>query len=275
MIRVARSARILARCTTRIRARCSTGILACVAFACIAFLPSAQAQDGAAERGAQLYRQNCAVPYCHGPDGTAGRAPRLIGHNYSLNGMFKVISWGIPGTGMPEFTSRLKTREIDDLVAFLMTLRGTPAAPPTAPAVPPRALTADAKAGRALFFDATRTGACGTCHELDGWGVPVGPDLSVLPAERFADLREVMARRVVTVRPKSAEAPFPALVLERTEAQVRVYDLTGPLPVLRTFAASQVALDAASSWRHEQATRIYANGELETIARYLRWRNGK
>jgi mono/diheme cytochrome c family protein len=233
---------------------------------------SAFAQDGGAERGAQLYRANCAVPYCHGPDGTAGRAPRLIGHNYSLNGMFKVISWGIPGTGMPEFTSRLKTREIDDLVAFLMTLRGGPAAP--APVAPPRPLTADAKAGRALFFDAARTGACGSCHELDGWGVPVGPDLAATQPGKSADLREVTTHRVVTAHPEG-ERPFPALVVERGDARVRIYDLTGPLPVLRSFAASQLTLDADSSWRHEQATRIYTNGELETIARYLRARNSK
>jgi mono/diheme cytochrome c family protein len=252
------------------RAVCGTGILACVGLVASAF-----AQDGGVVRGAQLYRVNCAVPYCHGPDGTAGRAPRLIGHNYSLNGMFKVISWGIPGTGMPEFTSRLKTREIDDLVAFLMTLRGGPAGPPPATIAAPRALTGDAKAGRDLFFDAARTGACGSCHELDGWGVPVGPDLAAAPPERFADLRGVAAHRVVTARPSGGERPFPAVVVERSEDRVRVYDLTGPLPVLRTFPPARITLDANSFWRHEQATRIYTNAELETITRYLRRREGK
>jgi len=234
---------------------------------------AACAEDGGVERGAQLYRVHCAVPYCHGPDGTAGRAPRLAGHAYSLNGMFKVISWGIPGTGMPEFTSRVKTREIDDLVAFMMTLRGSPSAPAPAPVVPPRALTGDAKAGRALFFDAARTGACGTCHELDGWGVPVGPDLAAVPASRFADLHKVTAHRVVNARPAGGERPFPALLAERTESRVRVYDLSAALPVLRTFAAARIVIEPGSSWRHEQAVRSYTSSELETIGRYLRWRN--
>jgi mono/diheme cytochrome c family protein len=244
------------------------------AFLLVLAATAACAQDGGVERGAQLYRANCAVPYCHGPDGTAGRAPRLMGHNYSLNGMFKVISWGIPGTGMPEFTSRLKTREIDDLVAFLMTLRGSSAGPAPAPVASPRALTEDAKAGRALFFDSARMGNCGSCHELDGWGVPVGPDLAAAPAGQFADLRQVTTHRVVTAHPEG-ERPFPALLVERTEARVRVYDLTGPLPVLRSFAAARIVLEPGNSWRHEQATRIYTNGELETVARYLRWRNAK
>jgi mono/diheme cytochrome c family protein len=235
---------------------------------------AAYAQDGAVERGAQLYRAHCAVPYCHGLDGAAGRAPRLIGHSYSLNGMFKVISWGIPGSGMPELTSRLKTQEIDDLVAFMMTLRGAPAGPTPASAAPPRALTADAKAGRALFFDAARTGACGSCHELDGWGVPVGPDLAAVPRGRFAELREVTTHRVVTARPAGSEPPFPALVVERTDARVRVYDLTVSLPVLRSFAAGRIVLEPGSGWRHEQVVRAYTGSELETIARYLRWRAG-
>ncbi len=244
-------------------------------FLLVAAAAAVHAQDGAAERGSQLYRANCAVPYCHGPDGTAGRAPRLIGHTYSLNGMFKVISWGIPGTGMPEFTSRLKTREIDDLVAFLMTLRGAPAGNAPAPAAPPVALPDDAKAGRALFFDAARTGNCGSCHEFDGWGAAVGPDLRAVPANRLVNLRDVAIGHVATARPAGGEAPFPALPAEQTEARVRVYDLTGPLPVLRTFRTSEVTLEPKSSWRHEQAVRGYTAGELETILRYLRWRNAR
>jgi mono/diheme cytochrome c family protein len=239
---------------------------------------AAYAEDGVIEHGAQLYRTHCATPYCHGPDGISGRAPRLIGHHYNVNQMFKVITWGIPGTGMPEFTTRLKTREIADLVAYAMTLGGSAPPPAPAPVTPPRALTPEARPGRALFFDAARTGACGSCHELDGWGVPVGPDLAALPPGRFTDLREVALGRevtgVVTARPKGGEPPFPALLVERTEARVRVYDLTAGLPVLRTFAAALIVLEPGSSWRHERAARIYTTRELEAIAVYLRWHSG-
>ena len=76
---------------------------------------------------------------------------------------------------------------------------------------------------------------------------------------------------MVTVRPAGA-APFPAVVVEQSEMRVRVYDLTAALPVLRSFAASQVVVEAGASWRHDQATRIYASAELETIAGYLQWR---
>jgi len=173
---------------------------------------------------------------------------------------------------MPEFTTRLKTQEIADVVAYVMTLGGT--APAAAPVAPPRTLTTEARQGRALFFDAARTGACGSCHELDGWGVAVGPDLASVPPGRLGDLRAVPPRGVVTVRPKGGEAPRPAVLVERTEARVRVYDLTAALPVLRTFAATQVTVEPAGFWRHEQATRIYTGAELDSIARYLRWLAG-
>jgi len=237
-----------------------------------ALAAACQAQQGVVERGSQLYRTQCATPYCHGPEGTAGRAPALAGHRFNVNQMYKMVTWGIPGTGMPEFTTRLKTQEIADLVAYVMTLGG--GVPAAAHAPTPRTLTAEARQGRALFFDAARTGACGSCHELDGWGAPVGPDLAAIPAGRIGDLRAVTTRGVVTARPKGDEAAFPAVTAERTETRVRVYDITGQLPVLRTFAAGQIAIEPGSSWRHEQASRIYSNVELESIARYLRWLAG-
>jgi mono/diheme cytochrome c family protein len=239
------------------------------------FTAIAQAQQASVERGAALYRMHCATPYCHGPEGTAGRAPRLVGHRFNVNQMFKAVTWGIPGTGMPEFTTRLKTGEIADIVAYVMTLGGSPAATSLAPAAPPRVPTPEAKQGRALFFDAARTTPCGSCHEFDGWGVPVGPDLSALPPDRFTGLREIPARRIMTARPRGGEPPFPALLVEKSETRVRVYDLTNSLPVLRTFSASQVVLDPGGPWRHQEASRAYTARELETIAAYLRWmKNG-
>ena len=227
---------------------------------------AARAQDGAVGRGEQLFRTNCATPYCHGPEGSTGRAPRLIGHRYNLNGMFKVITWGIPGTGMPEFTTRLKTEEIADLVAYVMTMGGgSAAAPAVAPA--PRVLTPEARQGRALFFDSARTGACGSCHELDGWGVAVGPDLAKV---RIPDLGAIAATHVMTARPRGGEPPFPVLLIERTASRVRVYDLTAPIPVMRTFAASQVVIEPGSTWRHDQTLRLYNAHELELIVAYLR-----
>jgi hypothetical protein len=136
--------------------------------------------------------------------------------------------------------------------------------------VAPRVLTPQAREGRALFFDSARVGDCGSCHEFDGWGVPVGPDLARLRPDRLNLLREIAVDDVVTARP-AGEAPFPAVVVERTEARVRVYDLTATLPVLRSFAPGSIAIEPGTSWRHRQATRSYTASELEIVAGYLRW----
>src|SRR5262249_45370325 len=160
--------------------------------------------------------------------------------------MFKVITWGIPGTGMPEFTTRLKSEEIADIVAYVMTMRGTGPAPAAVATPPP--LTPEAREGRALFFDNNRRRACGTCHELDGLGSSGGPGVRAP-----GDLRRVPQSRVRTARPTNGEAPFAAALVEQTETRVRVYDLTSPLPVLRTFLAGQLAMSPGASWTHEQA----------------------
>jgi hypothetical protein len=57
-------------------------------------------------------------------------------------------------------------------------------------------------------------------------------------------------------------------LIERTASRVRVYDLTAPIPVMRTFAASQIVLDAGT-WRHDQTLRPYNSHELELILSYL------
>jgi hypothetical protein len=123
---------------------------------------------------------------------------------------------------------------------------------------------------RALFFDAGRPGACGSCHEIGGWGVPVSIALQDLRSARLADPRAVETPDVVTVRP-TGEEPFPAVVSEKTPARVRVYDLSSRLPVLRTFSAKDVVLTPGASWRHSAAASLYSDEELAAISRYLRW----
>jgi hypothetical protein len=103
--------------------------------------------------------------------------------------------------------------------------------------------------------------------------VAVAPDVARLPTQRFGDLRDMPVRNVVTARP-AGEAPFAAVVVERTEVRVRVYDLTAEVPVLRTFRAASVTIEPGAVWSHRPAAEKYTAGELETIAGYLRWRAG-
>jgi mono/diheme cytochrome c family protein len=221
----------------------------------------------AAADGAAIYRQTCAVAYCHGPEGRPGRAPGLAGRGLTAPAIIGIAASGIPNTSMPAFGGRLKPDELEAVAAYIVGLGG--AAP--SPAEKPRAaVPADVEQGRALFFDAARTGACGSCHEVGGRGIPVSVGLQDLRRARLADPRKIETPDVVTVRP-SGESPFPAVVVEKTESRLRVYDLSSRLPVLRAFQPAEAELTPGSSWRHSEAASLYKDGELDAILRYLRW----
>jgi len=225
------------------------------------------AQDATAVRGEKVFQTTCSVPYCHGSGGTAGRAPKLIGHSFTSAELRNIVFNGIANKAMPAFGAQLPADDISAVVSYVMTLKGS--APATASqAVSVRAAPAESKEGKALFFDAVRMGGCGRCHELEKRGSPVVSNWNV--AAGFADLRSINVRDVMTAQPVG-ESAFPALIAEKSEKRVRVFDLSSPLPVLRTFAPDAVKLTEGSTWKHSDAVRDYTDAELAEIAKYLQW----
>jgi mono/diheme cytochrome c family protein len=228
------------------------------------------AQSPLVKRGAEIFRTTCGVTYCHGAEGTAGRAPQLAGRAFKPVDLFGVILDGKPGTGMPGFARQLKSEDIEAVTQYVLSLPGpagvAAASPKPAGPEPPAA----AKKGQALFFDAVRMGGCGKCHELEDRGSPVGPDLKALAPEQFRNLRARPLTRVVTASP-AGEDPFPALVTEQTPERTRVYDLGSPLPVLRTFQPAEVRISPGSAWSHAAAAQSYSDTELDAISGYLTW----
>lgn len=91
------------------------------------FPPNAQSL----EVGRQAYEQNCQS--CHGANGR-GDGPAAAGLNpppadlvvhvplHSETDLFRMISYGIPGTGMPPMEERLSTDEIWHVINFIRTL---------------------------------------------------------------------------------------------------------------------------------------------------------
>ena len=226
-----------------------------------ASLASAFAQDARVEQGARIFAANCSVPYCHGPNGAAGRAPKLLGHSFEARELASIVSSGIPDKGMPPFRGQLLEDDLDAVIVYLMTLRGNSAE--TTAASPVRTAAADAP-GKALFFDAVRLGGCGRCHELENRGTPVAEGIKNVPA----DLRALNAAHTVTVTPRG-EPSFPGIILEQSGQRLRVYDLSSPLPVLRTFALSGAEVTKGSAWRHQDAITAYTGAELQVIGAYL------
>jgi mono/diheme cytochrome c family protein len=219
------------------------------------------------QKGAELYRMHCAVPFCHGAAGTAGRAPALAGRNFEPAALRRAITHGIPNRGMPAFRKQLRDAGVNAVFAYVRSLRSSEPAKPNGAIVRPAKLSKDAAAGRDLFFDSARLPNCAACHAVDNMGGDVAaPVKSVASVEA---IRSVRATQVRTAR-VPGEAEFPAIIAEVTSETMRLYDLSSPLPVLRTFTKSEVTLRDGARWAHSSAAARYTENELELILVYIR-----
>lgn len=226
-------------------------------------------QAGVLARGLDIFNKSCATGYCHGARGMEAGAPRLAARGFDEAYIAQTVRNGIHGTGMPAFGD-MERADLLAVVAYVDSLNGiTPATNPgfaTGPARPK--LSPDAQRGRDLFADQVRgLTRCSNCHQADGLGIAVTVPLASIP-ENVAALRQLATPKIETA---TAEGDtFPALVLNRNGAQVKVYDLTVTPPVLRTFAKGAVTFKPGATWRHEAMLAPYQNAELEAILAFLK-----
>ena len=97
---------------------------------------TALAKDPAAVAlGKQTFAQNCAA--CHRPDGGGQIGPNLADdywiHGASIAQLHKVVTDGELEKGMPPWGKVLKPNQLDAVVAYVTTLRGTNPPNPKAP----------------------------------------------------------------------------------------------------------------------------------------------
>jgi mono/diheme cytochrome c family protein len=145
------------------------------------------ANDEAVNRGHELYTQSCAL--CHGADGRGTDLGRnMYPPAMDLNSphvqhwvdaeLFWIIQNGVRLTGMPSWKSSISETDTWRLVLFVHSLprvsgEASAAPPPATAPVQPRAeLIAY---GKTLY----RQEGCFMCHQLEGEGGKVGPDLTV------------------------------------------------------------------------------------------------
>lgn len=262
------------------------------AWLAVVMLPAAMAQTGAplgtaasVARGDKLFAQGCAVGYCHGAGGSAARSQRLRGRTFEREYLIRVIRDGIPNTAMPAWGDRLTDADIRDIADYIQSLANAPAAVETGPAPAGAALPEGSekvveipeehRRGREQFFDLTRESRCSVCHRLGGIGVAVGPDVTKVSALKAPDAAQVLRygrpRTVRTIVRKDGER-FPGVIVSRTAALLRVYDLTSTPPVLRSMPAEEVgSILRGANWRHAAAVRSYTNDDLQAVWNYVRF----
>jgi len=129
---------------------------------------SKQRKSANPANGQQIFASSCAG--CHGLDGRGGeRAPNIAEapavQRLSDEALIRIVSEGVPGTGMPPFSS-LGASGISEVVKYLRVLEGRGQ---------PSVLPGDGTRGRALFFGRAE---CSSCHMIAGEGGFLASDLS-------------------------------------------------------------------------------------------------
>ena len=124
--------------------------------------------------GASLYTAQCAT--CHGPNGDQVGGVDLRSGKFRIGStdqdLTRVITNGIPGTGMPAF--RFDAAEFSGIIAYLRNMTTFDAG-----SVKP----GDVARGQALFDG---RGGCTRCHRVGATGGRAAPDLSDIGAVRSA-----------------------------------------------------------------------------------------
>jgi putative heme-binding domain-containing protein len=266
-----------------LRAQMSLGtLLVCAALA--AQSPPDLKDAKLVAEGQQVFVKNCSVAYCHGKEGTTGRAPALRDRAWTVKELRESISNGVPNSSMPNWDDKLSDRQIWAVTAYILSIAsetaptaGTapPAAVPSSPPAPassdlPESLVGSAARGEEIFFQQGERG-CAACHTIDGKGNAVGPDLSGSSRREARDL----LRAIVLPRPDPAR-PLLAITMndgekilgikqEETAAALRVFDLGGLPPALRRLPKDRI--QSAQPERRPAMPSRY--GEMYTLRQLL------
>jgi alcohol dehydrogenase (cytochrome c) len=141
----------------------------------------------AASAGLAIFNATCAS--CHGPGGAGGSAPplnRRLARAENDAGIFRIIQDGIAGTAMPGFPA-LSDENSWRLASYVRSI--------SSPSTP--LIAANPGRGETLFFG---RGGCTACHEIDGLGRDLAPDLSAVGLKAPPAIREGMSHNGVSIR---------------------------------------------------------------------------
>ncbi len=265
-------------------------LLVITAFPCFAQSDTAEAQKNpfagnpqAIASGRTLYNEACVS--CHAGDARGARGPSLVSgnlpHGNADGQMFINIRGGIRGTQMPAFT-QFTTEQTWQIISYLRSLTTGPATAPVSVDL----ISGDPAEGRTLF---NGKAACSSCHQVQGVGTAVGPDLS--NAGR-STTQQLQAKILNPNQPAGGGrgrgfGNRPSTVIAKTKdgheyrgAQksvdsftVQMVDTSGQY---RSFDKTQLAnlqLEAKSLMPDDFSKRL-TPGEIQNVVAYLKTLNG-
>ena len=232
--------------------------------------PQPQPEESVADKtseGRQIFATNCAA--CHGLDGSGTqRAPNIAASDriqrLSSADILRIVSEGVPGTGMPGFSSLGEAR-LKAVVAYVRDLQGKT----TATSVP-----GDPKRGRQLFFG---TAGCSSCHALGARGGFIGPDLTAYaqthPAERMkAAIIDRTARdskfEVATLAGADGQK-YRGIVRNEDNFSLQLQSLDGSFHFFSKAGLKHIEREPASLMPSDYGLKL-TPGELDDLVSFLR-----
>jgi PQQ-dependent dehydrogenase (methanol/ethanol family) len=237
--------------------------------------------------GRDLFAQVCQS--CHGTAGQGSdRGPALattsLSHGNADADLFRSIRSGVPGTAMAGFPGLSET-DVWRLVAYLRSIQPISAVSSGSGG----AVNGDKTAGETLFFG---NAGCADCHEVNGRGGIVGPDLS------GAGLRSLTVLELKIVDPNNPAAatrergsrngPAPATIVVRTKDgreirgvrrnedtfSLQMMDSSGQLHLLDKLGLTSVTVLDASLHPSDYASRL-SRTDIANLVAYLATLQGR
>jgi PQQ-dependent dehydrogenase (methanol/ethanol family) len=215
--------------------------------------------------GKKLFEESCQI--CHGGDARGGRGPALAAGDF-LHGsedgqIFQNIREGIAGTQMPAF--EMLPNEIWQIVSYIRSLSGTAAR---------EEVPGDAAAGEGIFLG---KGACTGCHQVNGRGSRLAPDLSSIGRWRAQTLRETILnpnqregreRNVVVAKTRDGRE-IRGLRRNEDTFSLQMMDAAGEFHLLEKKSLAEVRYEEKSLMPDDYGRRLSAP-EMDNLVAYLK-----
>ncbi len=254
----------------------------------------------AVTEGQRIYAAICQE--CHGFAGAGDRGrggPPLTGTTgYSYGNrdadLFGSIRSGVPATDMPANTA-LSDTQIWQIISYVRSLQAATSGARGAAPVAVVATATSPASGEALFFGSKA--ACATCHEINGRGGVVGPDLSTAGRLDAAALRQkITAPNAPMAAGRGGPAGArgggggggrggggaPTTIVVRTAAgkeirgvrrnedtfSLQMVDATGQLHLLDKMKLASIKVENASLMPDDFSKRLTA-GEIDSLVAFL------
>jgi putative heme-binding domain-containing protein len=220
-----------------------------------------ETDEAAIRIGSVLFAARCSD--CHGPDAKGKLGPDLTqrwARGDSDEGAFGIIRNGVPGTSMPP--SIAPDNELWAIVAYLRSIS----------VMPPLVTRGDAGRGRSLFAS-----ECSSCHQVQGSGGALAPDLTSVGSTRSraaltAALRDPSATvalgyRAVTAVTRAGER-VEGVVKGEDAFSIQVVTVDGELRAFRKRDLAEIARSTESLMPAYDVNRL-SDAALEDLLAYL------